>query len=101
MAISHESDDRVFSHSTLWRFLAYLGGMTVSLRLGINLFSKAFPESTIHRFTGSISPRKSRSERRSQTLRDANRLLHLISQWDKAFPKERFFPRFATRVRAP
>jgi hypothetical protein len=101
MAICHESDDRVFSHSTLWRFLACLGGMTVSISLGLDLFLKAFPESTIHRFTGSVSPRKYRSEQRSQALRDATRLLHLISRWDKAFPKEKFFPRFATRVRAP
>ena len=101
MPICHESNDRAFSHSTLWRFLACLGAMTVSLSLGLELFSKAFPESTIYRFTGSISPRKYRSDQRQQALRDANRLLHLISQWDKVFPEERFFPRFATRVRAP
>jgi len=80
MVISHESEDHAFSHSTLWRFLACLGAMTVSLSMGVELFLKAFPESTIHRFTGSVSPRKYRSEERSQSLRNAHRLLDLIRQ---------------------
>jgi len=75
--------------------------MTISLNSGAELFLKTFPESTIHRFTGAITPRKYRSELRAQILRNANRLLNLISQWDVAFLKERFFPRFATKPRAP
>ena len=100
-AVGYESEDHALSHTTLWRFLTFLGAMTISLSTGVELFQKAFPESTIHRFTGTISPRKFRSESRAQCLRNANRLLNLISQWDAAFPKERFFPRFATKPRAP
>lgn len=100
-SIGYESEDHALSHTTLWRFLTCLGVMTISLSAGVELFLNAFPESTIHRFTGSISPRKYRSESRAQCLRNANRLLNLISLWDAAFPKERFFPRFATKPRAP
>jgi len=100
-SIGYESEDHALSHTTLWRFLTYLGAMTISLNTGVELFLKAFPESTIYRVTGAISPRKYRSELRAQILRNANRLLNLISQWDIAFPKERFFPRFATKPRAP
>jgi len=100
-SIGYESEDHALSHTTLWRFLTCLGAMTISLSTGVELFLNAFPESTIHRFTGSISPRKFRSESRAQCLRNANRLLNLISRWDAAFPKERFFPRFATKPRAP
>lgn len=100
-AVGYESEDHALSHTTLWRFLACLGAMTVSLSKGVNLFLEAFPESNIHRFIGSISPSKFRSESRAESLRNANRLLNLISRWDAAFPKERFFPRFATKPRAP
>jgi hypothetical protein len=99
--IGYESEDHALSHTTLWRFLTCLGAMTISLSTGVDLFQKAFPESTIHRFTESISPSKYRSDSRAQSLRNANRLLHLIRHWDAAFPKEGFFPRFATKPRAP
>ena len=99
--IGYESEDHALSHTTLWRFLTCLGAMTISLSMGVDLFLNAFPESDIHQFTGSVSPRKYRSESRDQCLRNANRLLNLISRWDAAFPKERFFPRFATKPRAP
>lgn len=100
-AVGYESEEHALSHTTLWRFLTWLGAMTISLSRGVDLFQKAFPESTIHRFTGSISPSKFRSESRAESLRNADRLLNLISRWDTAFPKERFFPRFATKPRAP
>jgi hypothetical protein len=100
-SIGYESEDFALSHTTLWRFLTCLGAMTISLNTGIELFLNAFPESAIHRFTGTLSPRKYRSDARAQSLRNANRLLNLISRWDAAFPKQRFFPRFATKPRAP
>jgi len=79
-SIGYESEDHALSHTTLWRFLNCLGAMTVTLSSGVELLLKAFPESTIHRFTGAISPGKYRSELRAQILRNANRLLNLISQ---------------------
>jgi hypothetical protein len=100
-SIGYESEDIALSHTTLWRFLTCLGAMTISLNTGVELFLNAFPELNIHRFTGSISQRKYRSDSRAQCLRNANRLLNLITRWDAAFPKERFFPRFATKPRAP
>ena len=99
--IGYESEDHALSHTTLWRFLTCLGAMTISLNTGVDLFQKAFPESNIHRYEGSVFPSKHRSDSLAQCLRNANRLLNLISRWDAAFPKERFFPRFATKPRAP
>lgn len=92
---------QALNRSTLWRWLSWLGCLTVSLELGVELYLQRFPDSTVHRFTGAVSPRKSRSPLRDQTLRNARRLLDLIRRWDEAFPKERFFPRFATRARPP
>jgi hypothetical protein len=101
IAIGYESEDHALSHTTLWRFLACLGAMTISLSIGVKLFQEAFPESNIHRYEGFVFPSKHRSNSRAQCLRNADRLLNLISRWDAVFPKERFFPRFATKPRAP
>lgn len=92
---------QALNRSTLWRWLSWLGSLTVSLELGVELYLQRFPDSTVHRFAGAVSPRKSRSPLRDQTLRIARRLLDLIRRWDEAFSKERFFPRFATRARPP
>jgi hypothetical protein len=89
------------SHTTLHRWLTFLGAMTVSLATGCELFLQAEPTSTVHRFDGPVAPRKARSAGRLQSLSIARRLLYLRSRWDARFPKELFFPRFATACRSP
>jgi hypothetical protein len=93
-------DERALNRSTLWRFLQFLGGQTAALQAGLQLWSGHDPLSTMHRFMGAVAPHKHRSEQRGETLRTARRLLHLIGRWDRAFA-EPFFPRFATKPRAP
>lgn len=93
-------DERALHRSTLWRFLLFLGCQSAALESGLNLYSDHDPLSSLHRFLGTVAPRKHRSEKRQEILRTARRLLHLINHWERTFA-ERFFPRFATRPRVP
>jgi hypothetical protein len=96
-----EVDNRCLSHTTLWRWLTFLGTMTVTLQTGIDLYLRQFPNSSMHRFEAAVAPHKYRSEARSQILRQARHLLYLNNCWQKVFAGEKFFPRFATMARAP
>ena len=93
-------DERGLSHTTLWRWLAWLGLQTAGLAAGLELWAAHDAESTLHRSVGAVDPRKYQSERRGEILRTARRLLDLIDRWDRTFA-EKFFPRFATRGRGP
>lgn len=93
-------DERALNRSTLWRLLLFLGTQSVALQLGLQLYSEHDPLSTRHRFVGTVAPHKYRSRQRAELLRTARRLLHLQNHWDRTFC-ESFFPRFATRSRAP
>ncbi len=93
-------DERALDRSTLWRFLLFLGTQSVALQLGLQLYGEHDPLSTLHRFVGAVAPHKYRSHQRAEVLRTARRLLHLQNHWDRSF-SESFFPRFATRSRAP
>jgi hypothetical protein len=97
---SPKIDERALNHSTIWRWLAWLGLQTVALAAGLELWTQHDGTSTLHRFVGAVDPRKYRSEPRGEILRIARRLLHLIDRWDRTFA-EKFFPRFATRGRPP
>ncbi len=89
------------AHTTLARWLTFLGAMSVSLATGCDLFLQAEPTSSVHRFDGPVAPGKARSEGRLQSLSIARRLLYLRSRWDARFVNELFFPRFATACRSP
>lgn len=93
-------DERTLNRSTLWRFLLFLGTQNVALQRGLQLWSEHDPHSTLHRFVGAVAPYKYRSQQRAEILRTARRLLHLKDHWNRTFC-ESFFPRFATRSRAP
>jgi hypothetical protein len=93
-------DERVLWPSTLHRWVLWLGMQVVALQVGLQLWGEHDPQSTLHRFVGAVAPHKHRSPRAEQNLKTARQLLHLIDHWDRTFP-EKFFPRFATRVRPP
>jgi hypothetical protein len=98
---SEHPEAAALSHTTLTRWLTYLGLMRVSLSIGCDLFMQAYPGSSIHLFDGPVDPRKARSAERLKSLSIARRLLYLRTRWDAAFKQSPFFPRFATRVRPP
>jgi hypothetical protein len=101
IVLAEHRQGAALSHTTLARWLTFLGLMTVSLSIGCDLFMQAHPGSSIHLFDGAVDPRKARSPERLKSLSIARRLLYLRSRWDAVFKQMPFFPRFATKVRPP
>ncbi len=87
---------RVVDHSLIWRFLAWLGGLTWVLDETRAMVLKSCPDSICHRLDGNIDPHKTRSPERLTKLETARQLLQVIPEWEACFGC-RFFPKFATR----
>ena len=83
--------------SLLWRFLGWLGGLTLSLDKMREMILKQDPNSTCHRIGGSVDPFKSRSNERMETLETARQLLLIMPEWESCFGRP-LFPQFATRA---
>ena len=84
------------SHTLVWRFLGWLGGLTLPLAAARELLLKSDPDSLCHRVAGSVGPHKARSRQRLATLETARQLLLVAPQWERRFGRP-FFPQFATR----
>lgn len=93
---ARDIDERALDHSTVWRWLTWIGCQLAALSAGRDLTQQRDPSSTCHRFVGAVAPHKFRSPQREQLLRQSRQLLHLAAEWEQRFP-EKFFPRFATR----
>ena len=93
-------DERRLWPSTLHRWAFWLGMQVVALRVGLQLWGEHDPRSALHHFLGAVAPQKHRSPRAEEILKSARQLLNLIDHWDQTFP-EKFFPRFATKIRPP
>lgn len=100
-AEAKSSDTPALSHTTLWRWLTFLGAMTLSLQVGTEALLQANPSSAIHRFAGLVHPKHPHSEKRLKMLSIARRLLHLQTLWDRQFLTTPFFAHFATVTRPP
>lgn len=87
----------VIPPSLLWRFLGWLGGLTISLETAREMILKRNPNSTCHRVTGSVDPFKARSPERLQSLETARQLILITPEWEK-YNGRPFFPQFATRA---
>jgi hypothetical protein len=83
------------AHSTLWRWLSWLGGLTRTMQRASELICQQNPHSTLHRQVIPIDPRKYRSERRRMLLEEATRMLLVEAAFAEHFGKK-IFPRFAT-----
>ena len=86
----------VIPPSLLWRFVGWLGGLTLSLDKAREMILKHDPNSTCHRVGGSVDPFKARSNERMQRLETARQLLLIMPEWESCFDRP-FFPQFATR----
>jgi len=86
----------VVDHSLVWRFLGWLGGLTVSLDKARQMILQNNPNSLCHRTSGCVDPHKARSLQRHTTLETARQLLLIIPEWEECFGCK-FFPKFATR----
>lgn len=89
------------SHSTLWRWLTFLGTMTITLQCAMDVYLQANPNSSVQRFEGNVDPRRARSEERQQTLSIARRLLNLERLWSRQFLTAPFFTRMGTFFKPP
>jgi len=86
------------AHSSVWRWLAWLGELTGTCRKACQLISQKDTHSTLHREVIPIDPRKYRGEEgcpRHQLLQRAGRMLLVEATFQRQFGK-RIFPQFAT-----
>jgi len=88
-------DLRQLSHTTLWRWVGWLGSMTGLVAAGLKLIRDKNPGADLFRRLYPIDPRRYRSEQRRQVLQDAARLLDAAVEFERLFGV-RFFPDFAT-----
>lgn len=86
----------VIPPSLLWRFLGWVGSLTLTLDKAREMILKHDPNSTCHRVTGWVDPFQARSEERMKTLETARQLLLIMPEWESGFGRP-LFPRFATR----
>ena len=90
-----EEDLRQLSHTTLWRWVGWLGGASDLLAAGLKLIRDKDPGADLFRRLYPIDPRRYRSEERRQVLQDAARLLDVAGEFERLFDTS-FFPDFAT-----
>ena len=84
------------SHSTVWRWLSWLGdGLQRTFREARRLIRAREPRSPLHRQDWRVSSAKYRSEPRRQTLERALQGLVVTQVFQKLFGKA-VFPNFAT-----
>jgi hypothetical protein len=86
----------VIPPSLLWRFIGWLGSLTLSLDKAREMILKHDPNSTCHRVQGSVDPCKARSDKRMEALETARQLLLIMPEWERCFGRP-LFPQFATR----
>jgi len=86
------------AHSSVWRWLSWLGGLTRTCQKACQRISQKDPHSTLHREVIPIDPRKYRGEEgcpRHRVLQRAGRMLLVEAVFQQRFGK-RIFPLFAT-----
>lgn len=86
------------AHSSVWRWLSWLGGLTVTLHSASQLISQKDLGSTLHREVIPIDPKKYRGEEgcaRHQLLAQAGRMLLTEAVFERLL-KKKIFPTFAT-----
>jgi hypothetical protein len=87
----------VIPASLPWRFIGWLGTLTLALTKAREMLLQKNPDSLCHRVAGSVDPFKARSEQRMVTLETARQLLLIIPEWEACFDRP-FFSQFATRA---
>jgi hypothetical protein len=96
IAYDHGPEDwRQLSHTTLWRWLGWLGGMTVLVAAACKLIRDKDPTVDLFRRPYPLDPRRYRSQQRRQALQNAARLLDAATRFEQLFDA-RFFTDFGT-----
>ncbi len=92
--IVYEIDERYFEHTSVWRWVGYIGSLEQRLSRGIKLIREKDPSSKIFRQIHPVNPRKYRSEGRRKLLERCMRLFILEGEFKKVF-KASIFTEFA------
>ena len=85
MPIVHETDERYFEHTTVWRWVGSIGSLEQTFRKGLKLIREKNPSSRIFRQIHPVHPRKYRSEGRGRLLDRCMRLFILEREFKKVF----------------
>ena len=83
--IVHETSERYFDHTTVWRWVGYIGSLEQRLSKGLKLIREKSPSSKIFRQIHPINPRKYRSEARRKLLDRCMRMYILEDEFKKVF----------------
>lgn len=99
--ITHEEEknkDEVssLSHTTVWRWLSFLGSLTLLARNALEMIRQKSAVSIIFREVFVIPPKKYRSKKRKQLLEQSLRLFNIDAEFTDIFGQS-IFPHFATR----
>ena len=95
MACGYKESEKQLSHSTVHRWLGFLGAQVEMLRNLLSFITESLPHSGLHRLPLPIHPSKYRSRERKEVLQIARRLLHAQGAL-RAFVGTESFPDFGT-----
>ncbi|RLF37351.1 MAG: hypothetical protein DRN21_06440 [Thermoplasmata archaeon] len=95
MACGYKESEKQLSHSTVHRWLGFLGAQAEMLRNLLSFITESLPHSGLHRLPLPIHPSKYRTRERKEVLQIARRLLHAQGAL-RAFLGTESFPDFAT-----
>jgi len=91
-------DERQLSHTTLWYWLSWLGGLGTLADRAANLLRQKDPGFELHRAVAPIEPTKYRSTKRRDTLEQTASLLRTGAQFMRHFSR-RIFPTLSNSPR--
>ena len=83
--VVYETDERYFEHTTVWRWVGYIGSLEQRLSKGLKLIREKDPSSRIFRQIHPVNPRKYRSEGRRKLLDRCMRLFMAEREFKELF----------------
>ena len=92
--IVYEREERYFEHTSVWRWVGYIGSLEETLSKGLKLIREKDPSSKIFRQIRPVNPRRCRSEGRRKLLERCRRMFILEGEFRKVF-KASIFTEFA------
>jgi hypothetical protein len=81
---------RQLSHTTLWRWLSWLGSLRQLVQFATGLILEKDPSADVHRQKFPLANSKHRSESRRQTLQEAARLFQVAEIFSRTFGRSLF-----------
>ena len=97
MACGYQDGEKQLSHSTIHRWVSFLGAQVGLLKKVVSILGGISSELNLHRLPFEVHPSKYRSQERKKVLQIARKLLHAFSAL-RALQSERSFPEFATEA---